>query len=49
MEEVLKSLIPRCMAKKPNAMWDILLATENEAEYPTGRILSAKSGRLQTE
>lgn len=50
MEEALKTvnLAPRVLARRSNAMWDILLANE-EAKKLAGTILMTKAVRLQTE
>lgn len=46
MEGALKCLniAPNLLAKRSNAMWDILLATEEEARSLAGSILSTKIG-----
>lgn len=51
MEEVLKHLkiAPKVLAKRLYAMWEILLATKEEARQLTGIILMAKTVHLQTE
>lgn len=51
MEEALKNLniAPKVLAESSNAMWDVLLATEDKAKKLTGSILTSKSVRLQTE
>lgn len=51
MEEVLKVLqiSPKVLARRSNAMWDILLPTEQDAKQIAGNILTTKNLRLQTE
>lgn len=51
MEEALKSLniVPKVKARRSNAMWDILQATEQEAKQLARSILKSKAVRLQTE
>lgn len=51
MEETLKilSIAPIILPKTSNAVWDILLATKQEAKQLAGSILTAKSMRLQME
>lgn len=51
MEEALKSLNieAKVLARRSNAMWDILLATKDSAKALAGNILTTKSVRLQTE
>lgn len=51
MEESLKSLnnAPKFLARKSNAMWVILLASEQEAKQLAESIQMVKSVRLQTE
>lgn len=50
MEEVLKALniSPNVLARRSNAMWDILLATEKEVKQLAGSIRMMKNVRLQT-
>lgn len=51
MEEALKCLEigPKILARKSNALWVILLATDEEAKQLAGSTLATKSVRLQTE
>lgn len=51
MEEALKSLKvgPKILARRSNALWDILLNTEEEAKQLTGNLFTTKSVCLQTE
>lgn len=51
MEEALKTLnvAPRMLARRSNALWDILLADEEEAKKLAGSILMTKNVRMQTE
>lgn len=51
MEEALKSLkiSPKILTRCTNALWDILLATEEETKKLAGSNLATKSVRLQTE
>lgn len=51
MEEALKCLkiVPKILCKRSNAMWDILLASEEETKQLSGSILRTKTLRLQTE
>lgn len=51
LEEALKSLKigSKILARRSNATWDILLATENAAKDLAGSILIIKAVRLQTE
>lgn len=51
MEEALKNLniAPKVLARRSNAMWDILLGKEVEAKQLAGSVLSTTSIRLQTE
>lgn len=39
----------KILAKSTNAMWDILLATEEEAKPLPGNVLIAKARQLHTE
>lgn len=50
-EEALKILNigAKVLARRSNAMWDILFATEDSAKALAGNILTTKSVRLQTE
>lgn len=51
MEEALKSLNigAKVLAQHSNAMWDVLLQTEDAAILLEGSILTMKTARLQTE
>lgn len=51
MEEALKSLriVAKILERRSNAMWDILLATEDAANSLDGSITITKAVRLQTE
>lgn len=51
MEEALKALKinPKVLARRTNALWDILLATEQQAKVLAGSVLITKSLCLQTE
>lgn len=51
MEEALKSLKigSKILARRSNAKWEILLATENTAKDLVGSILLTKAVRLQTK
>lgn len=51
MEEALKSLniTAKVLARRSNAMWDILFPTEEAAKSLAGNILITKSVRLQSE
>lgn len=51
MEDALKTLhiIPKVLARKTNALWDILLPTEQQARDLAGSVLNTKTLRLQTE
>lgn len=51
MEEDLKSLKigPKILARRSNAFWAILLATDEEAKQLAESTLAKKSVRLQTE
>lgn len=51
MEEAAKSLriAPKILARRINALWDLLLATEQEAKALTGNILTTATLRLQTD
>lgn len=51
MQEALKTLnvSPRVLARRSNALWDILLANEEEAKKLAGSILTTKTVRMQTE
>lgn len=50
MEEALKALnvVPRILARRSNALWDILLANEKEAKKLARSILTTKTVRMQT-
>lgn len=51
MEKATKDLKigPKMLAKRSYAIWNILLATEEEAKQLAGIIIMAKAVRLQTE
>lgn len=51
MEEALKALniAAKVLARRPNALWDILLATEEAVEALAGNVLTTKTLRLKTE
>lgn len=51
MGVALKSLniMPKILAQRSNAIWDILLATMEESKALDGSILTTKWVRLQTE
>lgn len=51
MEKALKTLhiSPKVLARRTNALWDILLPTEQQAKELAGNVLNAKNLRLQTE
>lgn len=51
MEEALKTLniSPKILARRTNALWDILLQTEEQAKRLAGCVLNTKALRLQTE
>lgn len=51
VEETLKKLniAPKVLARRTNAIWEILLATEREVKQLTGSLLVIGSLRLQTE
>lgn len=48
MEDALK-INPKVLARRTNALWDILLQTEQQAKELAGSILNTKDLRLQTE
>lgn len=51
MEEALKIIkkAPKILAKRSNAMWDVLLATEEEAKGLAGNVLTTKALHLKTK
>lgn len=51
MVEVLKTLkiYPKVLARRTNALWDILLPTEQDAKQLAGNVLVSKNLKLQTE
>lgn len=51
MEEALKvlNIHPKILARRSNALWDLLLASEEQAKTLAGSVLFTKSIRLQTE
>lgn len=51
MEELLKNLKigPTILTTRSNAVWDFLLAIDNEAKQLAGSILTKKAVRHQTE
>lgn len=51
MEEAFKTLniSPKILTRRSNAMWHILLTTEQEARQLAGSVLTTKNVRLQTE
>lgn len=51
MEEALKALHirPKILARRTNALWDILLQSEEQTKELAGSILSTKTLHLQTE
>lgn len=51
MKEALKSfnILPRLLARRSKAMWDILSSTIEEAKALSGRISTTKLVRLQTD
>lgn len=51
MEEALKALniTPKVLARRTNALWDILLPTKQQAKELAGSVLNTKNLHLQTE
>lgn len=50
MEEALKSLniTPKILARRTRALWDLLIATEEEAKKLTGSVLTSKTEYMGT-